>query len=308
MKRAWKVSLIVALVLFICGACFVTAGAALNDWNFQTVREKNPRQKTYDASGDEISKLRIDIDAAEVQVTESEDEDIHVTYWESDWVSFDVTEKNGKLTIHERRKPWWMNFGVNIGRNEKRAFSIEIPRGYDGEFHLDVALGSVTVSDLETEASFSAALSAGSLQITNCTFSSLKVNDSLGDVRLYSCNIEQLSCDLSAGKFAAEDLTVERDIDIDLSLGDLNMENSRVNGAVRIDSSAGDVDLWHVEVGGSLTIDLSLGNVYALLSGDGYYFSRCETSLGSVKTPNLKGDKVPIRIDNSAGDITVEVE
>ena len=308
MKRAWKVGLIVALVLFICGACFVTAGAALNDWNFQTVREKNPREETYDVSGENISRIRIDINAAEVRVTESEDGDIHITYWESDLVAFDIAEKKGTLTVRERSRPWWMNFGISFGHNENRAFSISIPHAYSGELDLDVALGSVTVEDLETNASFSADLSAGSLKISDCTFASLKANNSLGDVRLYNFSVEKLSCDLSAGEFIAEDLTVEGDIDIDMSLGDLRMEHSFAGGTVRIDSSAGDVDLRYVEVGGSLTIDLSLGNVYALLSGDGYYFSRCETSLGSVKTPSLKGDKVPIRINNSAGDITVEVE
>lgn len=306
MKKAEKVSLVVALGLLIGGISLLTAGFFANGKSFQTNKEKNVREVQYRADGETVRLLRLELDATEVTVSESGDGDFHAVYRESDRVSFTIEEQDGLLTVREKEKPWWTRIGFSL-QAEEHPFLLQIPPAYAGEIDLNVHLGDVTVTGIGTDARFSAELSAGSLQVTDSTFQSLTVRNRLGDVKLSACRMEQGTCELASGSLEAEGLTVEKDLELELSLGDLRLQDSTAGRTVRIESSAGDVTLRNTEVRGSLTAVLSLGNADFRLSGDGYYFTQCETSLGKVKAPVLTGDRVPVRIVNSAGDITVVI-
>lgn len=233
-------------------------------------------------------------------VSASGDGDFHAAYRESDRVSFEIRENDGVLTVREK-------VNGNFLRAEEYPFFLQIPPAYAGEIGLRVNLGDVTVTGTGTDARLSAELSAGRMQMTDSAFRSLTVRSRLGNVKLSDCRIGQGICELANGRLEADRLAVEKDLELNLSLGDLRLQDSTAGGDVRIENRAGNVTLRNTEVRGSLTAALSLGNADFRLSGDGYYFTQCETSLGTVKASALTGDRVPVRIVNSAGDITVVI-
>ena len=298
MKRACKISLIIASVILVCGIVIFASGLAIGVSN---PRELNEKEYNFE----DISAIELDIDASDIKISEDNGDLVRV-FCRSEG-EIDVSESGGVLHVSKKQKSWWNMLAVqSIIGGSRNVIEIYVPGGFGGEINADLDLGDITVDNISAK-SLSAALSAGDIEISHSVFDKLMLDSDLGDVTLSGCSAGELSADLSAGDFEAESLIVDADMSISLSLGDIEIKKALISGNLEIDSSAGDIEIEDMVVYGGVTVDADLGDIDISLLGEGYYFTRCATDLGRVTAPHLSGDKVPIDITNSAGDISVTV-
>lgn len=256
MGKLTKGFLIAAVVLILFGLVLCAGGAAAGgvysandavrsafkgkDYHLTVDKEgiqiKSDSGYTYWGTGDDIfsaedvSSLKIDIAKAMVQITENDSSEQFAVY--SDGGKFDVSIKNGVLTIKSDSR-----------LNENKLY-IEIPAGF--EFHeVDISAGA---AELDIEAvsakSVDVEIGAGAVEIGTISAREAEFEIGAGEIIVNDGNVVECSVNVSLGAFEyTGTITGEGDVECDMGSAELYLSGSEEDYNYEIECAAGDVTI-----------------------------------------------------------------
>lgn len=158
---------IISLALCLLLGSFVLAGCSDNNDPFA--------QKEYTADVTQIEEISIDVRDRQIEVSISEDEQIHIAYFENSKETYDITvsDENVLTMISASNKDWTDYIGGKSSA-ENRKISLQIP---------NALVDTLTLSTTNEDISLPALAITGSISISsnggNITFGNLDVENSL---------------------------------------------------------------------------------------------------------------------------------
>lgn len=100
-------------------------------------------RKNYEVDASSINNIVVNDKVNEVKVIKSNDDKIHVTYSEGKGLSYDISQKDGKLSINGGNRIINISLGLDIYDN---SLIIKTPENYNKEINI-VAENKCTVDE-----------------------------------------------------------------------------------------------------------------------------------------------------------------
>ena len=248
-KRSYMIVLVVIGIFIV--VYFITC-LIFSNFNFKVVFGKEERTLNYLDCTENVSEIVVNVASDNLIFNKSEDNAVHVKYYNSNLYQFDIAYDDGLLTINQKRL-WYSIFNFN----KKYIIEIAVP---------DTNIYSATLK-----------LSSGNALIKDVNLDSIKIELSSGDVNIEDLKSNLLDINTSSGKIAVNNIIADRTnikassgaIDIK-NLNSLELDTQSSSGSIRISNitvdkaqfrlSSGDLDLIDSSIK-SLTINGSSGKI-----------------------------------------------
>lgn len=241
--------------------------------------------KAFDASA--VDEINVDCSVGDVEVTKSEDDQIHVRV--------EISEKSenraaatsldgGVLSIKQK------SGGVIVFENYRHIVHIALPEGWEKKFTGSLSTGDITFTGTYrfTDAEFS--LSTGDFEAGGVKADTLSVKGSTGDIRLDSLTAGSILLRLSTGDINVDGLTGAGILKT--STGRIDAVLSSLTGDMEITDSTGDITLtMKAPISAKITAETSVGSVrsdFAMVYTDNSVTGdKAEAEIGKPPYPSL---------------------
>ena len=215
---------IISLVLCLVLGSFVLAGCSNNSEPFE--------EKSY-TPDTQINEINLDVQDREIEVSLSEDEQIHIQYHENskEYYDISVSDENVLMMTSASDKEWTDYIGGKPSA-ENRKISLQIP---------DALLDTLTLSTTNEDISLPALAVTGSISISsnggNITFGNLDVGSAL--------TLNAKNGDISGAIVGSyDDFAIQSEI----KKGESNLPDNKDGGekTLNVSSNNGDVNIEFV--------------------------------------------------------------
>lgn len=281
------VYIIGGIVLFI-GILLAVIGFSLSGFNYNKLNNDPGFTEKSFVSTQAITAINAEDENVSVDIIESNDDKVHITYYENSSTQYNITEENGviNLSVHKTFKITGI-FNFNF---ESVKLVIEVPRGYDGKLNISTSnaaifVSRVTASDVYLKTSNGHVdtdflIATGDIEITS----------SNGRIELSNTSGNDFTVETSNGKIEIVNITAQEGIELKTSNGSISFDSVDYVSELRCKSSNASID-------GTLP-----GNMtdYSIIS---------DTSNGNNSLPSdmNSGDK-KLNVKTSNGSIDIEFE
>ncbi|MEA4833465.1 MAG: DUF4097 family beta strand repeat-containing protein [Oscillospiraceae bacterium] len=261
MKYNNKVIITVFSILMTLGVICVIGAFISTNFNFKflnTDKEYTEIIKDFDVS--EGCSLQIITDIEDIRIGISEDNLVHLKYYDSDnqTHSFEYTEDIVSLHLNRVYRKWYDYIRFNF-YYKNNCINVLIPDKMNGDITLKAATGTITVSNISSDGNIMIKNSTGEINIENLHAVEINMNSATGSI---------MAQKIVSSKFNAE-----------CSIGNIDTKNIIVDSFTAI-SSTGNVSLNSVS-SDSVKVKCSTGNVvFTDLDGKDIDF---KTSTGKIK-------------------------
>ncbi|MCH5297384.1 MAG: DUF4097 family beta strand repeat protein [Ruminococcus sp.] len=278
MNKSKKISIIIAIILFVIGVIISACGLCSINFDFSTLNTMNTVTKTYTVD-ESFRNIHIEGAECDVRLMASNDDKCRVICNESDKISHSVSTQNETLTIKriDNRK-WYEHIGIFFWDN------IEI----------DVYLPEIEYKELYIKSM------SGNIEIPeNFTFSKADVDSTSGDVSFLSnvkkeASIKTVSGDIYVGKSSA------KKIDIHSTSGDLTISSINFSDEIKVKSVSGDIKLSNIECQNIISNTTSGNHTFSSVNAKNNI--RIESVSGDVDL--YQCDSETMNIKTTSGDVT----
>ena len=156
---------IISLALCLVLGGFVLAGCSNNNEPFE--------EKSY-TSDTQIREINLDVEDREIEVSLSEDERVHIQYYESSKEYYDISVSGNVLTMTSASNKAWTDYIGFKPAAENRKISLQIPGALLENLTLFTTNEDITLSALSVTGSISISSTVG-----NIAFETLDVGNAL---------------------------------------------------------------------------------------------------------------------------------
>lgn len=161
MKKAkiiiWVVVLAVLLffaTIFVLYLCGVTGAGQFTAKDYVTLAE-------------DIDKININVEDREVEVTVSQDAQIHINYFESEKEYYDISTHDGNLNVRFVDDKTWIDHIGLKSSFEYRKVKIEIPNDLISNLNITTTNENIKVSNLNLQQDLKLNSNGGSIEINS---------------------------------------------------------------------------------------------------------------------------------------------
>ena len=319
MKKAAKISLVIATILCVVGlltvaVAFAAGGADLGSF-FNTETETSTHEITLP-----FTSVNIDVDTADILFVVSPDNSCKVVCKETKKIKHTVAVKNETLDIRTQdTRKWYEYIGIFTA---KMQVTVYLPEDNYGSLQIDVDTGDVTMPQGLTFQRVNIESDTGDISWRASVPETLEIGTDTGNITIEGLVSEQLSLETDTGNVALRSSTVsgqikvETDtghllmsavecnkIDLESSTGDVLLENVLANESIRIQTSTGDVELDACDAA-SLSIRTSTGDVNGTLLTKKIFDA--DSSTGKIRLPDERGGG-RCEVRTSTGDIEFSI-
>ena len=211
----------ISLALCLLLGCFVLAGCSNSSEPFE--------EKSY-TPDTPIHEIHLDVQDREIEVSLSEDEQVHIQYYENSKEYYDISVSDENvLTMTSASNKGWTDYIGGKPSAEDRKISLQIPDGLLENLTLSTTNEDITLSALSVTKSISISCSGG-----NIAFEALDVGSAL--------HLAVKNGDISgelAGSY--DDFAIQSEI----KKGESNLPDNKDSGAklLNVSSNNGDVNI-----------------------------------------------------------------
>lgn len=218
MKKFWIILLV--LVVLILGGIFIVAQFKTNE---------NFTQKSY-ISNEEISAIILNVEDREIEVSPSNDEYIHIDYYESEKEYYNITvNDNGELTFSIVYNKNWLDY---IGRKPSinyRKINLLVPNNLLNSIQIQTTNETIKVNNI-------------------AVLESVTLNSNGGDVEFENLFAgKQINLTVKNGNITGSVVGGWDDFAISCTIkkGDSNLPENKPNGekSLTVDCNNGDVNV-----------------------------------------------------------------
>ena len=210
------------MVTMLCSLCFISGCFALTGCSGG---DETFAQKEYTADAAQIGEIRIDVRDRQIDVSESEDGQIRITYSENSRETYDIAVSDDNvLTMTNAGEKKWTDYIGGKPSAENRRISLQIP---------DALTDGLTLSTTNEDISLSALSVAGSVSLSS-----------------------------NGGDITFEDLDAGEALDLTAKNGDISgtVVGSYDDFAIRSEIKKGECNLPEQKEGGAKTLNVSGNN------------------------------------------------
>ncbi len=170
---------IISLTLFLVLGSFVLAGCSNSSEPFE--------EKSY-TSDTQIDEINLDVQDREIEVSLSEDEQVHIQYYENskEYYDISVSDENVLTMASASNKEWTDYIGLKTSA-ENRKISLQIPDALLENLTLSTTNEDITLPELAVKGSINISsnggnITFGNLDVGNALYLTVKNGDILGTV------------------------------------------------------------------------------------------------------------------------------
>ncbi len=291
--------ILIAAGIIICGITLIISGFDISSFSTVKVRTKKEISRPM---GEEIN-LNVKTSDSDIIVKKSNDEQIKVTYYENDYITYDFLNDEGTFYITETdNRRWYEYLQISIGI-QYNPLTVEIPNNAWENISINTSSGDIYFSEIDCE-KLETKSSSGEVKVNNINArSEFSVNTSSGDIELLNMSTGKLSVENSSGETEISGVNTSSDMKIKSSSGDISVKECGLSYQLIIDTSSGETELSDIAAN-NMTINSKSGDVE--FSRTDAFDYKIKTSSGNVEG-TIKGDENTFSFDTdtSSGDISV---
>lgn len=277
MKKAKKISLIVAGALIGSGFIFVLIASIMIGFDFSRLDNTSYTERTF-VLDKEFDNIYINSISDDIVFKRTNDKSGKVVVFESDDKTYTTKVENDTLNVTAHQKEKWINFNFDFFWNNKsHTITIYLP---DNEYQ---KLSVETVS--------------GDVKLAEISFSETEIQTISGDISLTVAN-DRTKLHTTSGEISLTGNTAGN-TEISTVSGDVTL-NSFTADTLNIGTTSGDVHLENTDAR-SIDINTVSGDVTGDLIGEKDI--RTSTTSGDVLVHNSVRGKDPCNITTVSGDI-----
>jgi len=167
MKHATKIALRTAVLLLAAGMILCAAALAHDGLRFSalsTAPAPVRQEQAISAAG--LNEIRIDAASDDVRVTRSDDADIHLSWYDREYLVYRLENEGGVLSLRldrtQGRKDWkhWINFDL-YGSG---GVTLAVPANFAGEVSAETDSGGIGLSDVTLGGSLTCKTNSGPIK------------------------------------------------------------------------------------------------------------------------------------------------
>lgn len=323
MKTSVKVWLSLGIGLLVLGLVTAGIGFALAKGDFNRLFPAAAQfEAAKDFSGGDITGLVVDADYNGISLVPSEDEDIHITYYEEEKGDYTFTVADQILTIEPVKKPWWQQIGVFT--YQSKIMVIEVPETMEF-ITAEASAASFAMEDIALKGDLAVESDAGAVKLKGVASKNLSVDSSAGGVVLDQVTTGQIKISADAGRVSFTDVTA-KDASVKVSAGKVTGKNITVAGltidsdagavvldtvtvsTAQIKTSAGRIEFAKLTVAKALTLNSDYGAIRGSLYGDLTDFTvttRVEAGKSNLP-PSYQGGAKTLDVFADAGAVEID--
>ena len=211
-----KKRLLIAVYLILVSSLF--AGCSTEHF---TARE-------YTAEGSLVQSINVDVHDRRIDVSVSNDDMVHIDYFESSKEGYDITLSSGVLTIEGISNKNWADFiGVKPSA-ENRRISIRIPAGILSSLDMNTTNENIAIRDIAVSDSMSLSSNGGNVEFENLAVGkSLSMKSKNGNIKgsvLGGYDDFTINCDIKKGDCNLQNKDGgEKILNVSCNNGDVNI-------------------------------------------------------------------------------------
>ncbi len=263
MNKKIKTVLIVALSLFGAGIVICLCISLIIGFDYSRLHvDLNPDSseasdaatehfdKPFDSSVDSVT---INVSFADVIVTLSQDEDIHLSYDNTEVTYFDLKNDKSSINLQQHQRSHIELFGFQSDCTVK----LSVPSGFKGSLELNSASGDIELNDITANDGIELNSVSGSIKAIGCASDELEAGTTSGDIELSAAVTSDIEASSVSGRISVLDIENETSLDLSSASGDLKLQsvNARelngetISGSIELDSLKGTKAKLHTTSG-----------------------------------------------------------
>lgn len=307
MKRSTKIALAVAAALLVGGAVLCTISLSRVNYDFgalTTAQAPEHRVETVRAAG--VETIQMELDADDVHIVRSEDDQIHVSWYDREERRYELTRDDGALILQQvqqtGKRDWrrWISFDWDTGTT---GVELAVPADFDGDLHVWVDLGALSVDGVSMTGELECRTDSGAVEINRLDAGSVVAESSLGKIRGSDWSVARgVSVTTDSGGISLQRCKAS-EFQLGAQLGSIGLGQVAA-GTVHAETDSGSIDLDALRAD-EITLKTDLGRVSGSIDGvQTQYTVFPEARLGNNNLTGRKGsaDKT-LTVTTESGDI-----
>ena len=184
--------------------------------------------RKYTAEGSLVQSINVDVRDRRIDVSVSNDDMVHIDYFESSKEGYDITLSSGVLTIEGISNKNWADFiGVKPSA-ENRRISIRIPAGILSSLDMNTTNENIAIRDIAVSDSMSLSSNGGNVEFENLAVGkSLSMKSKNGNIKgsvLGGYDDFTINCDIKKGDCNLQNKDGgEKILNVSCNNGDVNI-------------------------------------------------------------------------------------
>lgn len=184
--------------------------------------------REYTAEGSLVQSINVDVRDRRIDVSVSNDDMVHIDYFESSKEGYDITLSSGVLTIEGISNKNWADFiGVKPSA-ENRRISIRIPAGILSSLDMNTTNENIAIRDIAVSDSMSLSSNGGNVEFENLAVGkSLSMKSKNGNIKgsvLGGYDDFTINCDIKKGDCNLQNKDGgEKILNVSCNNGDVNI-------------------------------------------------------------------------------------
>lgn len=253
MNKNTRTALIVALSVFGAGVviCFCVAMSLHFDLTKLTHDFRSSASNAASTKTEHIDKdieekgqnIVFDLSSANVTVTPSSDNMIHLSYDNSDYCSFTLDDGAAQLKLKQDEQENAF-FSVHDISPE---VTLSIPTEHEGSMNINGASSRISISNVEISGDLEINSVSGKIMIKNCKSKTLKSGNTSGEIELESLEVESLRANTVSGALRVSEISQSIPMTLASTSGEVYAENVKtenlgvetISGGITLKSVAG---------------------------------------------------------------------
>lgn len=271
-----KKVIVTASCLIIVGIILCISASLIIDFDFGRLDTNMYITNTYEFT-EEINKISIDCNTADIEILTSEDSTAKVIWFDKESRKQSVTLTDGTLRIEREDKAWYKN--LTLFSFKTPVITLYLPQKDYDSLSIRSATGDISINDLN--------------------FATLAINTTTSDLTLRNINATKLNLIATTGDAKLSNI-VATELYLKTTTGDMEFQSiSAVNA--ELNGTTGNITLTDCHFEGNLKVQTTTGDINLNNSDAGII--NCKTTTGNI-TGTLLTEKV-FKTHSSTGDIQV---
>ncbi len=293
------------LLILGVGLMFVSAFTTGFDFNRYTTSKQDTYTEHTIHLDPKITSLTIHDDLMPIRIKESQDEQIHITYFESDRQWYDINEGISFKMVKKSKHSFLDFIGFNWKSYEIPEMVIELPNGFVGDIEIETSNAKISGEYL-TGGHIDIESSNAKIELKGVQATSLDIGASNAVIYLEEMNVkEQLTAKTSNGLIEVSNIVAE-DVEIKTSNGKLMLDTAKLR-TLKATTSNGPIGFEQVQVDSGIWLKTSNGSIKGTIIGDVDDFQvRSETSFGDSNLVETNTGTIILSAETSNGNIKID--
>ncbi len=296
MKKAVKISLILATILVVLGLGMFVTVLAVNEFDINKVSGEMTETKEV-ALTESFNNIDIDVETANIIFIKTDLPEGKVVCQERKRVKYHVSidEDTLKITVDDNRR-WYHYVGLRFERDDMKVY---LPQATYNSLILKSATGNIEIPKEFNFTSVNLTSATGYLKMEAST-NILNVKFNTGGAKLKDMNLDSLDINNATGKIELENVNVTDHVELKSNTGSITLTNVNAK-SLNLSVDTGKVLLDNVILQNRLRVKSSTGTVtlVGIDAGEIYITTSTGTVTGTILTPKI------FRAKSDTGRVTV---